>query len=153
MISNYLMWGLLQKISHFLFRRFSSMQNVSKCTGEEYRPKGKMIMPSFTSNIIPPPLSFRSILFLVQYTWMKNWFAGKVTFNFVSLIMRISILPPMSDENNSNLFLTELILRCTTIILLEYLTRRFFSPKIISHWCSSGAALKQIVSDSGLRLS
>ena len=67
-----------------------------------------------------------------------------------SLIIRISILPPMSDKSYSNLFLTEFISRCPMIILQEYLTWRFFSPIIMSSWRSSGPGFMEIVSDSGL---
>ena len=141
-----------EPISHFFVRSFNSMQNASKPTGKEYWSKGKVIMSSLTNNIIPPPLLFRSNLHTVEYPWMKNWFAGKVVSNFVWLITRMSILPPMSDESNSNLFLMEFMLRCPVIILLKYLTRRFCSPRIISSWFSSGTEFMEIVSDSGLRL-
>ena len=33
----------IQKIKHFFFRRFNSMQNASKPIGKEYRSKGKVI--------------------------------------------------------------------------------------------------------------
>ena len=149
-----LLWGLwMQKITHFFFRRFNSLQNTSNPTGEEYQSKGKVVMSSFKNNIISPPLSFRSILCTVEYPWMKNWFVEKVRSNFVSLIMRIYIVPPMRDESNSNLFLMEFILRYPATILLEYLARRSFSPKIISCWCSSGTEFIEIISGSDLWLS
>ena len=40
---------------------------------------------------------------------MKNLFVGKTASNFVSFIMRISILKPKSDESISNLFPLEFI--------------------------------------------
>ena len=58
----------------------------------------------------------------------------------------------MSDENDSNLFAMEFILRYPIIILLEYLTQRFFSPKFISPCCSSGTEFTEIAPDPGLRL-
>ena len=99
----------------FFLSKVQLYANASKPTGKEYRSKGKVIITSLTNNI-PPPLSFWSNLYTVEYPWMKNRFAGKVASNFV-LLMRISILPPMSDESNSNLFLMEFILRYPTIIL------------------------------------
>ena len=107
-------------------------------------------MPSLTSSITPSPLPFRSILHTVEYSWINDWYVGKFASNFVSLIIRISILPPMSDKSYSNLFLTEFISRCPMIILQEYLTWRFFSPIIMSSWRSSGPGFMEIVSDSGL---
>ena len=86
----------------------------------------------------------------------KFWHKYVITYGDFMVIVelwKISVLPPMSDESNSNLFLMEFILKCPIIILLEYLTQRFFNPKIISSWCSSGTEFMEIVSDSGLRLS
>ena len=135
----------------------SKVQLYTKCFKAHWERisfQRKVVTPSLTNNIIPPPpLSFRSNLCIFEYPWIINWFLEKVASNFVSLIIRLSILPPMSDESNSNLFLMEFILRCPIIILLEYLTRRFYSPKIISSWCSSGNEFIEIISDSCLRLS
>ena len=147
----------------------------NKPTGKEYRSKEKVIMPSLTITLFPhlyhfdpfctPQLTGRLLNVLcmfnlhpvstgtVEYPWIKSWFVGKVASNFVSLIIRISILPPMIDESNSNLFLVKFILKCPIILLLEYLTRRIFNPKIISSWCSSRTEFIELVSDSGLRLS
>ena len=61
---------------------------------------------------------------------MKNSFSGKVASNFISLIMKISIFPPKSDESNSDLFRMEFVLRCPVIILLECLTRDFSILKL-----------------------
>ena len=115
-----LMWRLqIQKISHCFLSKVQLYAKLSKPTRKEYRSKGKVVMPSLTNNIILPPLSFRSNLYTVEYPWTQNWFVGKFACNFVSLTMRISILPPMRGESNLNLFLMEFILSCSIIILLE----------------------------------
>ena len=60
-------------------------------------------MPSLTNNITPSPLPFRSILHTVEYSWIKNWYVGKFASIFVSLMIRISILLPMSDKKQFKL--------------------------------------------------
>ena len=101
------------------------MQNASKPTGKEYRSKGKVITLSSTNNIFPHLYHFDPTCTKLN---IFPWFIGKIASHFVSLIMSISILPPMIDESTSDLFPLEFILRCTIIIFFEILDPDIIRP-------------------------
>ena len=71
----------------FFLSKVQLYANASKPTGKEYRSKGKVIITSLTNNI-PPPLSFRSNMYIPENPWMKNLFVGKAASKAASLIMR-----------------------------------------------------------------
>ena len=73
-------------------------------------------MLSSTNNIFPPLVSFRSHLYTVEYL---SLLVGKIASQFVSLIMSVSILPPMSDESTYSL---EIYIKISYNYFVKYFT-------------------------------
>ena len=123
-------------MSHFFFRkffsmvrRFISMQNASKLTGKEYWSKGKwkcllwQIALSLHLRHFDPICKQLNIL-----EWKLDLYINQFPIeNFASNFVNLAIY---KYERNSNIFLMELLLRCSIIILLEYLTWRFSTLKL-----------------------
>ena len=69
-----------KKLVIFFCRRFSSIQNSSISSGEQYLSKREVRRLSVAINIIPPSLSF---LFLFLSNWV--WFKARLKFQLIRI--------------------------------------------------------------------
>ena len=110
-----------QFMSHFFL--WSIISTKTFPAERKLWPKTLAGISSRTYNIILPTFLLRSNLNGAWKLSIKNWPNGKLSSNFDSDNIKISIYPLICWKRRLNLFLKELIFRCPIINLLILLTR------------------------------
>ena len=104
----YFLWRLYEHFSNYLsLRRFNSIEkHLIGFASASTKFEG---ISSLTNNISPPPFEFLSNLYGVLNLSIKKFPMRKLSSIFVSETSNMSILPLISSDSVSNLFLIERI--------------------------------------------